>query len=218
VSFELGRKKFSFIHRSHFPVAFRHRSDARNLADVTRKRTDAKGRAPQGPRAPKGPVLPRKKNQENLMQARIKNPAMLFPQALEALMALNKTVEKGGVPRKTLELVHMRVSQINGCSVCIDGHRQIAKKSGETEERLFATAAWRDAPYFTDAERAALSLAEAVTRLADRPDPVPDDIWNEAARHYDEAGLAALVLSIGTINLFNRFNVATRQIAGEWKP
>jgi hypothetical protein len=86
----------------------------------------------------------------------------------------------------------------------------------ETDERLFAVAAWRDAPYFTDAERAALSLAEAVTRLSDRPDPVPDEIWNEAARHYDEPALAALILSIATTNVFNRLNVTTRQVAGEW--
>ncbi len=75
---------------------------------------------------------------------------------------------------------------------------------------------WREAPYFTDAERAALALAEAVTRLADRPDPVPDEIWDEAARHYDEQGLAALLLSIATANVFNRLNLPTRQVAGAW--
>ena len=88
------------------------------------------------------------------------------------------------------------------------------KKGGETDERLATVAAWREAPYFTDAERAALALSEAVTRLSDREDPVPDAIWNEAARHFDERTLAALVLAIGTVNLFNRANVSTRQIAG----
>jgi alkylhydroperoxidase family enzyme len=90
------------------------------------------------------------------------------------------------------------------------------KKEGETEERLYTVAAWRDAPYFTDAERAALALTEAVTRLSDREDPVPDEIWDEAARHYDERALAALVVAIATINVWNRLNVSTRQVAGEW--
>ena len=92
----------------------------------------------------------------------------------------------------TRDLVHLRASQINGCSVCVDMHARELKKAGETDERLFAVAAWRDTPYFTDAERAALALTEAVTRLSDRPDPVPDEIWDEAARHYDETALAAL--------------------------
>lgn len=150
------------------------------------------------------------------MQARIQNPARLFPEAMQALQTLGKSAEKSGVPAKTLGLVHLRASQINGCSVCVDLHTRFMKPAGETNERLFAVAAWRDTPYFTDAERAALALTEAVTRLSDRPDPVPDEIWNEAARHYDERGLAALVLAIASINVWNRLNVATRQIAGEW--
>lgn len=92
----------------------------------------------------------------------------------------------------------------------------MSQHEGETNERLFAVAAWRDAPYFTDAERAALALAESVTRLSDRPDPVPDEIWNEAARHYDERELAGLLLAISLINVWNRLNVSTRQVAGEW--
>jgi alkylhydroperoxidase family enzyme len=95
-------------------------------------------------------------------------------------------------------------------------HWRMMKKTGETEERLFAVSAWRDAPYFNDAERAALALTEAITRLSDREDPVPDAVWNEAARHYDEPALAALVLSIASINVWNRLNVATRQVAGAW--
>jgi len=87
------------------------------------------------------------------------------------------------------------------------------KKAGEKDDRIFTVAAWRDTPYFSDAERAALALTEAVTRLADRTDPVPDEIWNEAARHYDERGLASLLIAIGVINVWNRFNVATRQVA-----
>ena len=151
------------------------------------------------------------------MQARIKNPAFILPDAMQAAMALKTAVDEGGVPHATLELVHMRVSQINGCGFCVDMGARTARKAGETDERLIATSAWRETPYFTDAERAALALAESVTRLSDREDPVPDAIWNEAARHYDERGLATLVLSIALTNVWNRINVATRQVAGTWR-
>jgi AhpD family alkylhydroperoxidase len=144
------------------------------------------------------------------------NPAMILPDAMKALQALSATSEKGGVPARTMGLVHLRASQINGCSVCLDMHARLMKKSDETDERLFTVAAWRDAPYFSDAERAALALTEAVTRLSDREDPVPDAVWNEAARHYDERALAALILGIAAINVWNRLNVATRQVAGDW--
>ena len=150
------------------------------------------------------------------MQARINNPAMLVDGAIQALRDLWAAAEKGGVPDSTLGLVHLRVSQINGCSVCVDMHTRLLKKAEETDERLFAVAARRDAPYFTGAERAALALAEAATRLSDRPDPVPDEIWDEAARHYDERALASLVVAIATVNSWNRLNVTTRQVAGAW--
>jgi AhpD family alkylhydroperoxidase len=150
------------------------------------------------------------------MPARMKNPAMIIPEAMQALQALGKASEKSGVPSKTLGLVHLRASQINGCSVCVDLHARMLRYASETQERLFAVAAWRDTPYFTDAERAALALTEAVTRLSDRADPVADEIWNEAARYYDERSLAALVLAIASVNMWNRLNVATRQVAGEW--
>lgn len=149
------------------------------------------------------------------MEARIKSPAMFFPDAIQHLQALAMTVEKSGVSPKTLALVHLRASQINGCSVCVDLTIRF-NKAGDTNERLFAVSAWRDAPWFSDAERAALALTEATTRLSDRPDPVPDEIWNEAARHYNESGLATLVLWIAITNVWNRLNVATRQVAGEW--
>jgi AhpD family alkylhydroperoxidase len=151
------------------------------------------------------------------MQARMKNPAMIVPEALQALMSLGKSLGKGGVPQKTLELVHLRASQINGCGLCVDMHARDLKKGGETDERLFAVAAWRDAPYFSDAERAALALTEAVTRLSDRSDAVPDELWKEATRYYEEPALATLILSIATINLWNRLNVTTRQVAGSYK-
>ena len=151
------------------------------------------------------------------VQARITNPVFVVPDAMSALQALGKAIAKGGVPAKTLELVNLRASQINGCGVCAVQHPRILKKLGETDDRLYAVAAWREAPYFTDAERAALALTEAATRISDRADPVPDGIWDEAARHYDEAALAALILHIGQIDLWNRLNVTTRQVAGqEW--
>ncbi|HTT22676.1 MAG TPA: carboxymuconolactone decarboxylase family protein [Candidatus Sulfotelmatobacter sp.] len=149
------------------------------------------------------------------MQARIKNPAMIIPGVMDALQGLAKAAEQGGVPNQTLALVHLRASQINGCSVCVDMDFRF-KKADETMERLFAVSAWKDAPYFTDTERAALALTEAVTRLSDHPNPVSDEIWDEAARHYDESALASLVLWIATTNVWNRLNVATRQVAGEW--
>jgi AhpD family alkylhydroperoxidase len=149
-----------------------------------------------------------------MMQPRMKNPAHILTDATKPLQDLYVAAQKGGVPPHTLNLVHLRASQINGCSFCVDGGTKHAKKAGETDERLFAVSAWREAPYFTDAERAALALAEAVTRLSDREDPVPDRIWAEAARHYAEPALAALVLWIATTNLYNRLNVTTRQPAG----
>lgn len=151
------------------------------------------------------------------MPPRMQHPAALVPGAMPALHALGGSVEQDGLPARTIGLVQLRASQLNGDSTCVDGHPRLLRKAGETDERLFALAAWRGAPYFSDAERAALALTEAVTRLGDR-DPVPDDVWDEAARHYDQPALAALVVAIATINVWNRLNVATRQPAGEWKP
>jgi AhpD family alkylhydroperoxidase len=146
------------------------------------------------------------------MEARMKNPAAVLPGAWQAVVALNKASACGGVPADTMELVHLRVSQVNGCSACVAS----AAKSAQSPERMATVAAWRESPYFTDAERAALALAEAATRLADSPDPVPDEIWNEAASHYDEQALAALVLKISVTNVFNRLNRVTRQLPGAW--
>jgi AhpD family alkylhydroperoxidase len=125
------------------------------------------------------------------MQARMRNPAVVLPDTMQAVGGLYKAVHGAGVPQQTLELVHLRARKINGCSVCVDAGARSSKKAGLTDERLFAVAAWRETPYFTDAERAALALAEAVTRLSDRADPVPDPIWDAAAKHYDEKQLAA---------------------------
>lgn len=147
------------------------------------------------------------------MSARMTSVPMVLPEAMRALLALGKSAQNGSVPQKTIDLVHLRASQINGCGVCVDMHWREARKAGETDERMFTVAAWRETPYFNDAERAALALTEAVTRLADRPDAVSDEVWNEAARHYDERGLATLLVAIVTINAWNRLNAATRQVA-----
>jgi AhpD family alkylhydroperoxidase len=150
------------------------------------------------------------------MQARMKNPVIVLPEALQALIALDKSTQLDTVSYVTRKLVHLRASQINGCGVCVDMHARELKQAGERDKRIFAVAAWRETPYFNDAERAALALTEAVTRLSDRADPVSDEVWDEAARHYDEPALAVLTVQIGLINVFNRLNVATRQLAGEW--
>jgi AhpD family alkylhydroperoxidase len=151
------------------------------------------------------------------MTARMRSPVLVLPNAMQTILALNGPVDHGNVPEVTLKLVDLRASQINGCGLCVDMHSHELKKLDQTQERIFAVAAWRDAPWFNAAERAALALTEAVTRLSDREDPVPDAIWDEAARHYDEAGLAALLLSIAKINVWNRINVATRQPSNAWR-
>lgn len=150
------------------------------------------------------------------MTPRIDNPVMTAPGAMQALQQLAKASQAAGLPHTTIVLVQLRASQINGCSVCIDMHARELRAAGEPDERIFTVAAWRDTPYFTDPERAALALTEAATRLADRPDPVPDSVWDEAARHYDDEQLGALVLAIAAINVWNRLNVTTRQVTGHW--
>ncbi|MFE7317405.1 carboxymuconolactone decarboxylase family protein [Streptomyces sp. NPDC057555] len=148
------------------------------------------------------------------MEARMQNPAVVIPEAMKPLLGVAEAARAGGVPKETLELVHLRVSQINGCSYCVDGGVKNARKAGISDDKLFTVAAWREAPYFSDEERAALALAEAATRIADSSDPVPDAVWDAAADHFDERQLASLVLTVGLTNLFNRLNATTRQPAG----
>jgi AhpD family alkylhydroperoxidase len=144
------------------------------------------------------------------------NPVMSVPGAMDALQKLGSAARKARVPATTLYLIETRASQINGCSVCLDMHSRELKAAGEPDERIFMVGAWREAPYFSEAERAALALTEAATRLADRSDPIPDEVWEEAARHYDESQLGGLVVAIAAINAWNRINATTRQITGEW--
>ena len=148
------------------------------------------------------------------MSPRIKNIASTSPDALQALLAFGTAAERGGVAQKTHALMHLRASQINGCATCIEFALDVLQKANERPERLLTVAAWRDTPYFDESERAALALTESATRLSDRADAVPEEIWAEAARHYNEAQLASLVMSIAAIYSWNRLNVVTRQMAG----
>ena len=145
---------------------------------------------------------------------RIEKGAFLVPGAVDAVQALARSVMSVGAPPELLELAHLRASQVNGCSVCVNLSWQKAGKEGGPDERLFMVSAWKDAGNFTDGERAVLALTEAMTRLADQIDPVPDEIWAEAARHYDDKTLAAIVLWVALTNLFNRVNVTLRQAPG----
>ncbi|MFI9846784.1 carboxymuconolactone decarboxylase family protein [Nonomuraea sp. NPDC051941] len=129
---------------------------------------------------------------------------------LKAMYALEAYINAAPVPRATLDLLRLRVSQINGCGFCVDMHAREAREAGVQDRRVNAVAAWRDTPFFSDEERAALALAEAATRVADNPDGVPDAVWQEAAAHYDEESLAALVMAISAINAWNRINITLR--------
>jgi AhpD family alkylhydroperoxidase len=150
-------------------------------------------------------------------ESRLKNPATIIPEAMAPLQALGQLLgEAKGEPARALSLATLRASQINGCALCLDGSCRLLRSFGESEERLIAVSAWRESSRFTAPERAALALAESMTRLSDRSDPVPDAVWDEAARHFPERELALLVLGIATINLYNRINVTTRQAAEEW--
>jgi AhpD family alkylhydroperoxidase len=134
---------------------------------------------------------------------------------LKHFASAGKVVTDSGLPMTTQELVKIRASQINGCGFCLDMHTKEAAAAGETAQRLHMVAAWREAKVFTEAERAALELAEHGTRLADGTG-VPDEVWENAAKHYDEEQLLALVSLIAVINAFNRLNVMTQQPAGDY--
>jgi AhpD family alkylhydroperoxidase len=149
-----------------------------------------------------------------MMQARMKNPALVVPGAMQALLGLGASIKKDVVPARTQTLVHLRASQINGCAFCVDMHVREARKLGESQDRLDAVVVFRESPLFDDAERAALALTEAVTRLSDRADAVPNELWQEVERHFDENARAALVLHIAAVNLWNRLNVTTKQVPG----
>ncbi|MEU5311388.1 carboxymuconolactone decarboxylase family protein [Streptomyces sp. NPDC021562] len=136
--------------------------------------------------------------------------------ALKHFMSAGKALKDSPLPAVTQELVALRVSQINGCAVCIDMHTKEAAAAGETSLRLHLVAAWREATVFTEAERAALELAEQGTRVADAADGVSDEVWARAAKHYDEEQLTALVMLVSFMNTVNRLNIITQQPAGDY--
>lgn len=142
----------------------------------------------------------------------------LADKLLKHLVAANRTLADSGLPASTRELVMLRVSQINGCGFCVDMHTKDALHAGESPVRLNLVAVWREATVFTEAERAALELAEEGTRIADAAGGVPDGVWEKAARHYDEEQLVALTAQIALMNAFNRLNVIVRQPAGDYQP
>jgi AhpD family alkylhydroperoxidase len=139
-------------------------------------------------------------------------------QAVKYINSAGKAISDSTLPAATQELVKLRASQINGCGFCTDMHSKGAVHAGETSVRLNLVAAWREATVFTDAERAALELTEQGTRIADAAGGVTDEAWANAAKHYDEDQLAALVSLIAVINAYNRMNVITRQPAGDYQP
>jgi AhpD family alkylhydroperoxidase len=134
---------------------------------------------------------------------------------ITAIQQLNKAIHAGGVDPLVLELVHLRASQINGCSPCVFAGVESAKKHGETEERLHNVVTWRETPFFTEEERAALALTEAATRIQDGAPGVTDEIWDAAAAHFDEKQLSAIILEIAMTNFFNRINRTIREQAGK---
>lgn len=144
------------------------------------------------------------------MKPRISNVTKVLPEAMGPAQSLAKVADKI-LPEKLRNLVHMRASQINGCAFCLELHHSMLHDD-ESPQRLLTVAAWRDSPFFTDAERAALALTEAVTVISE--DGVPDAVWDEAKKHFDDRQLAALVLHVAVVNVWNRLNVATRQVAG----
>ncbi|MFJ7212085.1 carboxymuconolactone decarboxylase family protein [Amycolatopsis sp. NPDC098790] len=137
------------------------------------------------------------------------------PEVFGAIQRIVKAVQDGGVDPLLLDLVHLRASQINGCSPCVYGGIQSAKRRGETDERLHSVVAWRETPFFTEPERAALALTEAATRIQDGEPGVTDEVWAAAAKHFDEKQLGAITLNIALTNFFNRINRTTKQQAGK---
>jgi AhpD family alkylhydroperoxidase len=144
----------------------------------------------------------------------MKNPATILQGVVPAVQGMYGAMYATGVDAGLLELVHLRVSQVNGCSACVSAGVGSAKKHGETDERLHQVAAWRESGLFSETERSVLALAEAATRMADRVDAVSDDVWEEAAAHLDEEQLAAVVTMIALTNFFNRVNATVREPAG----
>jgi AhpD family alkylhydroperoxidase len=138
------------------------------------------------------------------------------PDALQAMLALEKHIANSGLDHKLVHLLKLRASQINGCAYCIDMHAIDARAAGETEQRLYALNAWRETPFFTDRERAALTWIEAVTLVAQTH--VPDEVYEEALAHFTEKEIVDLTYVAMTINAWNRLAIATRAMPGRYRP
>lgn len=149
------------------------------------------------------------------MQARMTNPAYVLSGAMKGIGTLFRAIGEGGLAQDVAEMAGLRASQINGCGPCVHGHVTNLRKAGVSEERIAAVAAWRHAPFFSDAERVALKLTEAMTRLSDLSgESVPDALWDEVADHFDEKELSALILTVSVTNMFNRINTTIQEPAG----
>lgn len=155
------------------------------------------------------------------MSARIESPVRTIPgfydAALKLVGTVNAAAKAANVPDGLLHLIYLRASQINGCGLCVDMHWRDAAKAGESDERIHGAAAFREMPWFTDAERAALALIEAQARLADKSDAVNDDVWNAAAKHWSTEALSVIIAAGAMINLWNRFSATIRQPAGAYR-
>lgn len=147
------------------------------------------------------------------MQVRMMNPVLMFPEASQAIADLNAVIDRSSLAPATRNLARLRASQINGSGSCVHEAIKQAREKGETEVRLIGLTGWRQSPYYTGAERAALALTEEVTRLHGA-EPVPDHVWQDASKHFDEDAMSALLLTITITNANNRFSISTRQVTG----
>jgi AhpD family alkylhydroperoxidase len=138
------------------------------------------------------------------------------PESFQTLLKLEGYVKKSGLDEKLVELIKLRASQINGCAFCLDMHSKDARAMGETEQRIYLLNAWREAPFYTEAERAALALTEAVTRISEAG--VPQELYEQVRKHFDEAGFVNLIMAINAINSWNRMAISTGMVPGDYQP
>ena len=150
------------------------------------------------------------------MTARVDIRKYLGSRAGQAMLALEAAVDHSGLERRLIDLVKVRGSQINGCAYCIDMHTKDARAAGETEQRIYALNAWRETPFFSDRERAALEWTEALTLIAETH--APDDLYKRVSAHFDEDGLVALTFGVVVINSWNRLSISTRAVPGSYQP
>ncbi|WP_036746637.1 carboxymuconolactone decarboxylase family protein [Paenibacillus sp. UNC451MF] len=144
------------------------------------------------------------------------NYTKVRPESLQTLLKLEGYVKKSGLDHNLLELIKIRASQINGCAYCLDMHTKDARAMGETDQRLYMLNAWREAPFYTEAERAAIALTEAVTKISDAG--VPQELYDQVRKHFDESQFVNLIMAINAINCWNRMAISTGMVPGEYQP